>query len=114
MEKFTWEAYNVYTEKIDFKTLVSKYESGAEQRRAKWAYPLRSFVLQFEMSDWETEAEEILNFFIARKGSFEAFQWDNPNDGATYTVRFLEDFLNLARFAYKLYSLGEIRFVEVK
>lgn len=114
MEKFNWEAYNVYTERVEFKTLISKYESGSEQRRAKWAYPLRRFILQFEMSDWQTEAEEIFNFFIARKGSFEAFEWDNPNDNKTYTVRFEEDFINLARFAYQLYSLGEVQVVEVK
>lgn len=114
MEKFTWEAYNVYTERPQFRTLISKFESGYEQRRAKWTYPQRTFVLQFEMSDWQTEAEQILNFFIARKGSFEAFEWDNPNDNITYRVRFAEDFIDLARFAYQLYSLGEVRFVEVR
>lgn len=112
MEKFTWEAYNVYTERVQFKTLKSEFESGAQQRRAKWAYPLRMFVLQFQMADWEIEAEQILNFFIARKGSYEAFEWDNPNDNQTYKVTFAEDFIDLARFAYQLYSLGEVRLME--
>ena len=113
MEKFTWTAYNVYTVKVGFKTFRTPFESGASQRRAKWTYPKRAFVLRFEMSDWETEAEEILNFFIARRGAFEEFEWDNPDeDDKTYRVTFAEDFLNLARFSYKLYTLGEVMLVE--
>ena len=114
MAQFTWPSYNVYTERVQFKTLKSNYESGVVQRRAKQAYPLRIFVLQFLMLDWETEAQEIFDFFIARKGSYEAFEWVNPNDDVTYNVTFMEDFVDLARFAYNLYSLGEIQFIEDK
>ncbi len=112
MAVFTWPAYNIYTERPQFRTLKSKFENGVAQRRAKWAYPLRIFVLQFVMSDWETQAQEIFDFFIARKGGYEAFEWVNPNDDTTYNVTFVEDFVDLARFAYNLYSLGEIRLIE--
>lgn len=105
--------YNVYTEKVGFNTLESKFENGASQRRTKWHYPLRLFTLQYEMLG-EEDAETILNFFIGRKGSFEAFLWLNSNDNTTYTVVFDEDFINLARFAYQLYSLGEVRLREVR
>lgn len=105
--------FNVYTEKVGFSTLESKFENGASQRRAKWHYPLRLFTLQYEALEQE-EAETILNFFISRKGSFEAFSWLNPNDNIYYTVVFDEDFINLARFAYQLYTLGEVRLREIR
>lgn len=101
--------YNVYEERVAFKTAKSTMESGVVERRALWAYPLRTFVLQYETLD-EEGAEYILNFFLARKGGFEAFFWTHKD--VQYIVTFEEDVLNLARFAYQLYNLGEIRLVE--
>lgn len=112
MATFTWESYNVYTEQVNFKTLSSKYENGVSQRRAKWAYPERIFVLQFKAADWATEAQEILDFFLARMGSYESFDWVNPNDDVTYDVTFAEDMLNLSRVAYQLFDLKQIRMVQ--
>jgi len=112
MTTFTWIAYNVYTEQVNFKTLSSKFENGVRQRRAKRAYPERVFVLHFEAADWATEAQEILDFFLARMGGYEAFYWVNPNDDVTYQVTFAEDILNLSRIAYQLFDLKEIRLVE--
>ena len=114
METFTWESYNVYTEQVNFNTLQTKFENGVPQRRAKWAYPLRVFVLQFEAADWATEAQEILDFFLARMGSYEAFYWVNPNDSVTYRVTFAEDMLNLSRVAYQIFDLKQIKLIEDK
>jgi len=101
--------YNVYEERVAFKTARSRMESGATERRALWAYPLRTFVLQYEMLE-EEGAEYILNFFLARLGGFEAFYWIHKT--VQYTVVFEEDVLSVARFAYQLYNLGEIRLIE--
>jgi len=114
MTTFTWIAYNVYTEQVNFNTLSSKFENGVPQRRAKRAYPERVFVLQFEAADWATEAQEILDFFLARLGGYEAFYWVNPNDDVTYQVTFAEDMLNLSRVAYQIFDLKQIRLIENK
>jgi len=106
-----YDNYNVYEKRVQFNTLKSSYENGVVQKRAKWAYPLRTFVLQYEMLT-EEEAEYILNFFIARKGSFESFYWTHKE--TQYTVYFDEDIMNLARFAYNLYQLGTIKLIQEK
>lgn len=101
--------YNVYTEEVKFNTSKSEFESGAVERRALWAYPLRTFVLQYEALS-EEDAEDVLDFFLARKGSFGNFYWTHKE--VQYTVTFKEDIMSLARFAYQLYSLGIIRLQE--
>lgn len=101
--------YNVYEERVAFNTAKSEFETGAVERRALWAYPLRTFVLQYEILN-EEDAEDVLTFFLARKGGFEGFYWTHKE--VQYTVTFKEDIMSLARFAYQLYSLGIIRLQE--
>ena len=106
-----YDNYNVYEERVAFNTAKTKFETGASERRALWAYPLRTFVLQYAILP-EAGAEEVLTFFLARKGGFESFYWIHKE--VQYTVTFEEDLLSLARFAYQLYSLGIIRLQEVR
>lgn len=106
-----FDNYNIYEERVAFKTAKTKFETGATERRALWAYPQRTFVLQYPMLT-EAEAETILTFFLARLGGFEAFYWIHKE--VQYVVSFEEDILNLPRFAYQLYNLGEIRLIEEK
>ncbi len=112
MADFTYTPDRVVEEEVMFNTLVSRFENGVEQRRAKWANPLRRWRLYFKIRT-QTEMEAVRDFYIAKKGSYESFTWDNPNDGQTYTVRFVEDSFRIKRVHYQIYDF-EFAFVEVK
>jgi len=77
------------TEKVKERTLISPFENGAEQMRAKWSSPLREWTLHF--LKLKTVGEQLKDFWIARKGSAESFYWTSPIDNVQYTVRFKDD-----------------------
>lgn len=70
-----------------FLTLVTSFEGGREQRRSKTELP-RRWVLDFEKQTMTTQqAKEIREFFEARRGRYEPFEWDYVDDeGETETV----------------------------
>jgi phage-related protein len=84
-------------------------ESGKEQRRSK-GLPRRKFTLKFDKTtNYNDDAQEIWDFFRARKGRFEKFLWDYKKaDGSVeeVTVRFDEDNLSREAFLTKAYSFG--------
>lgn len=55
-----------------FKTIVSGMDSGAEERTAKWAFPKYDVTVKYEALS-AVDAQILWNFFLARKGSAEAF-----------------------------------------
>lgn len=75
-------------------TLVSKFDSGAEQRRVKRLYPVYDVELKYKTLT-KTEAETLYVFYMARRGMAEAFviydlfsqghicQYVGVGDGAT-------------------------------
>lgn len=115
LPKFTWKANRAYQDGIVFNTLITEFESGKEQRRSK-GLPRRTFMLEFEKSTTtNNDAEEIWNFFVARKGRFEPFEWDYQHeDGTVETVkvRFNSDALNREVFMNIIYRFG-LSFIEV-
>lgn len=54
----------------------------------------------------QVDADSIWAFYVARKGAYEAFQWQNPIDGQTYTVRFEQDNLSRTVFWNALFEFG--------
>ena len=110
MAVFTWECdpTNV-RESIEFNTLITQFESGREQRRSK-GEPRRRWKLQFRKD--QDVANEIWDFYLARRGSYEAFEWRNPLDNQTYTVRFAHDNLDRTVMWKMVYQFG-IELVEV-
>ena len=101
----------VFTEKIDFKTLVSAFENGYEQRRRKWAHGKRSFSLKYNVLTYN-ETDTLYDFYIARNGTYDAFSFVNPNDNQTYTVRFTDDQMSFDHFSQAICSTG-LNMVEV-
>ncbi len=53
----------VFEEKVDFETLVTKFENGVEQRRAKRNTPIRKWTLQFH-NRTTAEINSIKSFFL--------------------------------------------------
>lgn len=115
LPKFDFKYNNAWEDEIRFNTLVTQFESGKEQRRAK-GLPRRVFRLTFEKATTKNDdAEQIYQFFVARKGRFEPFLWDYPRSDGTVeevTVRFDTDILNRQAFMQLMYSFG-LTFIEV-
>lgn len=112
MSDFTYLPDFLIDEAVEYKTLVSEFENGAEQRRRKWANPLSKWTLRFNNRTL-SEMEEVRDFFKNKFGALMSFTWTNPNDSAEYTVRFAEDSFKFSRKAYGVYDF-EFDFVEVK
>ena len=112
MSDFTYLPDFLIDEALEYKTIVSEFENGAEQRRRKWANPQRKWTLRFN-NRTHTEMTEVSDFFKSKFGAFMAFTWTNPNDSVEYTVRFVEDSFQFSRKAYGVYDF-EFEFIEVK
>jgi phage-related protein len=112
MSDFNYTPDFTVDETVQYKTLVSEFENGAEQRRRKWANPLRKWTLRFRHRHL-SEMNDIRNFFMDKCGAFEVFTWTNPNDSTEYNVRFVEDSFRFTLKAYRIYDF-ELDFVEVK
>jgi phage-related protein len=112
MSDFTVLPDFVFEETVEYKTLVSEFESGIEQRRRKWENPLRKWRLRFT-SRIKADMELVRDFFKVRYGAFGVFTWTNPNDAAEYTVRFAEDSFKYVMKAHEVYDF-EFDFIEVK
>lgn len=61
----------------EFKTLVTDFESGKEQRRKRWAFPKRSVGLRFDSLSPDG-FKTLWEFYQARSGAYEAFNYIHP------------------------------------
>ncbi|MFW5916456.1 MAG: DUF2460 domain-containing protein [Bacteroidota bacterium] len=115
MEKFDFSYNRAWKDGIRYRTLISKMESGKEQRRGK-GVGRRRFKLTFEKDTITSDdAQDIWDFFIARKGRLESFLWDYKKpDGSVeeVTVRFDMDFLERDAFLDLVYEHG-VTLIEV-
>ncbi len=60
---------------IEWKTLTSKFnDQGEEQRKQKWLYPRRNLPVKYN-GITKTQAAELWDFYLARKGTFSAFNF---------------------------------------
>lgn len=112
MSDFSTNPDTLLEENPKFKTLVSEFENGFEQRRAKWSSDLRTFKLVFT-NRTDSEMETVRDFYLSKLGSYSSFTWTNPNDSVEYTVRFKEDSFNFIKKAYLVYDFS-FEFVEVR
>jgi hypothetical protein len=61
-----------------WKTIVSAFDSGKEQRRQKQTYAKYDVKLKFENLT-NSQMQTLWNFYIARRGSYEAFHFYTPD-----------------------------------
>ena len=99
-------------ETIRHNTLVSEFENGFEQRRSKWASPLREFSLSWKNRS-QADYDSLSAFFNTKLGAFGTFTFESPNDSAEYTVRFKEDSFRTSLKAYQIYDMEAV-LIEVK
>lgn len=80
------EIPKIYT----WKTLISEFENGLEQRRSVWDYSKVSIKAEFDFHCDQGTRDRFADFFLARKGAVEPFlipSWDNDartTSAATY------------------------------
>ena len=55
-----------------FSTIVTGMDSGLEERTAKWLFPKYDITVRYQALS-STDAQILWNFYLARKGSYEAF-----------------------------------------
>ena len=112
MSDFTFKPDYAIEETVQFKTMVSEFENGTEQRRRKWANPLRRWSLKFRNRN-TSDLNAIKNFFTSKFGAANQFTWTNPNDSVEYVVRFVEDSFKFTLKAYGVYDV-EFDLMEVR
>lgn len=115
-ELFNFEYNRAFTSSVEFNTIVDEKFTGKEQRRDVWTNPRRKWVLEFDKN--KVDREEFVNFFMARKGRKEAFNWvwntDRGGDGQEYYVRFGADKLelNILELGYSNFKIELMEVVE--
>lgn len=80
----------------EWKTNISTFDSGKEQRRQKWDFPKYNVELRYDVLS-SADIQSLWDFYMARKGAYEAFyfydlesvahnaQYVGIGDGATAT-----------------------------
>lgn len=94
-----------------YKTLISEFESGVEQRRAKRDDPRRKWKLVYRNRP-TADKNTAKSRFDSQKGQYSSFTWTNPNDSTEYTVRFNMDEFKFRYKAYGIYDF-ELFLIEV-
>lgn len=101
--------------KHSWNTSIVKYQGGSEQRISNRDAVIRVYEITYVALS-ETDKDLLVDFYNARKGSFESFEWDNPESDeshTTMTVRFQEDELNQDFFMYNLWKFNKVTLIEV-
>ena len=105
------ETFNVIPQYVwepsyHYNNIRTEFESGKEQRKFIGVLP-RQWALTFKGSS--EKITTVVDFYKARKGSFEAFNWTPPGENTVISARFEEDSLSVTR--YGLTSWGECSLV---
>lgn len=111
MADFSLAPDYVFVKKTGYDTIVSEFENGAEQRRARRSGSIRSWRLSYR-NKTTAELATVQTLFDAKKGALTSFTWTNPTDSVDYTVRFKEDSLEVAQKAYGVFDF-DFELVEV-
>lgn len=89
----------IYVEAVQFNTIISQSESGAERRRRKWAEGTYRNIFTFVYNNLVLAEKNIIkNHHIDRDGSYKTFTFnpynlDSSLTNNNYTCRFEDDIL---------------------
>ena len=93
-ETFSVTPQYIWEPSYRYNVIRTEFESGKEQRKFLGVLP-RQWALTFKGS-WAT-ISGVVDFYKARKGSFEAFNWTPPGESTAISARFEEDSLSVPR-----------------
>ena len=100
----------IYEEEVSHRTQVIDMEDGGEIRNS-YGTSRRIFTFNY---DRVTEAikDSLVTFFTSRIGRYETFNWLNPNDSVTYTVRFVNETLEIEEIVDEVWNV-KLKLLEV-
>lgn len=101
-ETFSSTAQYIWETTHNYNVIRTEFESGKEQRKYLGTLP-RKWNLTFK-GNW-TNISSVIDFYRARKGSYEAFSWTPPGEASAISARFEDNSLSVTR--YGLTSFGE-------
>ena len=82
----SWKPSYGYQFGPEYDTLVTSFESGAEQRRQKRSTPRHTFVLSYDAARSEATIQAIKEFHKARGGIYDEFNFPNYGEGIKGTL----------------------------
>lgn len=100
-----------YSEIVEFNILESEFENGVKQYRDKWHTNRRRFEIVFK-ANTKAEIIDIRDFFINKEGKVTSFEFTEPLESTTYTVRFDENSFKVERLHHGVYN-AKVTLVEV-
>lgn len=100
-----------FSETVTFRTIISPFETGREQRRGKGTREKYSFKLVYDKRE-RTEIDVLWDFYIDQQGSLGAFNFQHPITGINYICRFVQDSMSREIFEYNIENTG-LELVEV-
>lgn len=111
MEAFKWEPDPSMIKKGEWhNVVVSSMPIGPEQRRVVSNKTRKMWEITFKKD--KLTANQIWQFYLERRGAFEAFTFRCPLDGIEYKVRFAEDDLERTAMWRRAYEFG-LKLIEV-
>ena len=78
-QEFNFNINTPFIEELNYKTLVTSFEDGKEQRRKKWSSPKRIFTINLRGKS-QTIEDRIWDFYKSREGMYDTFYFENPNE----------------------------------
>src|SRR6056297_228509 len=93
-----------FIDEIEDNIAVTRYPNGTEQR-IQSADMLRRFSLSFNALK-TSEIDTLWNFYVARGGRLESFNYTSDRDSASYVVRFDMQSMTRTIFSYNLERAG--------
>lgn len=78
-EEFWFDVNSPFEETQNWRTLVTRYEDGKEQRRNKWSQPKRGYVITLR-GRTDTVMDQVWDFYTARSGAYDTFYFENTNE----------------------------------
>ena len=102
----------VFSESVNFNTLISVMQSGKEQRRAKWSTPRLLFTLAYGPIT-TTQMDTLWNFYKNTAfGALNLFTFIHPIRGTVHICRFIEDNMTREMIEWEIEQTG-LKLVEV-
>ena len=92
-----------FEETPQYKTIISQFENGAEQRRAKRSGAITEYKLVYKNIS-QADIDTIIALHNTSKGALSSFTWLHPISAETITVRFKEDSLSYVCTSYGIYQ----------
>ena len=94
-ETFSYSPLYAYQRGLNHRVLVTEFESGKEERKYL-GVRARTWTLGFRGA--VATIQGIEDFYNARGGNYEAFNWTPPGDAAPISVRFEEGSLSVSYY----------------